>query len=64
MKSMLVMANCAKNYGSPIYQSLLESAGDATRHNSFHPFSIDLPTYMILSVTSIEEFPGDGYTLL
>ena len=25
---------------------------------------LDLPTYMILSVTSIEEFPGDGYTLL
>ena len=25
--------------------------------------SLDLPTYMILSVTSIEEFPGDGYSL-
>ena len=34
MKIMLVMTNCAKTYGSPIYQSLLENAGDATRHNS------------------------------
>ena len=38
MKIMLVMTNCAKNYGSPIYQSLLEIAGDATKHNSFTLF--------------------------
>ena len=31
---MLVVTNCGKNYASPIYQSLRENAGDATRLNS------------------------------
>ena len=38
MKIMLVMTNCAKNYGSPIYQSLLENAGDATRNKFYTLF--------------------------
>ena len=31
---MLVVTNCAKNYASPIFQSVLKNAGDATMHNS------------------------------
>ena len=27
---MLVVTNCAKNYASPIFQSVLQNAGDAT----------------------------------
>ena len=34
---MLVVTNCAKNYASPIYQSLPENGGDATMHNSLNP---------------------------
>ena len=37
MKIMLVVTNCAKNYASPIFQSVLENAGDATMHNSLNP---------------------------
>ena len=29
--------NCAKSYASPIFQSVLENAGDATMHNSLNP---------------------------
>ena len=86
---MLVVTNCAKNYASPIFQSVLENAGDATMHNSLNPLpyfpymhypgqgknwgllkslsylqTITLITYaanlhnrMILSETSIGEFP-------
>ena len=32
MKINLVVTNCAKNYASPIFQSLLEYADDATMH--------------------------------
>ena len=34
---MLVGTNCAKSYASPIFQSVLENAGDATMHNSLNP---------------------------
>ena len=34
---MLVVTNCAKNYASPIYQSLPENGVDATMHNSLNP---------------------------
>ena len=31
-KIILVVTNCAKNYASPIFQSLLENADDTTMH--------------------------------
>ena len=43
---MLVVTNCAKNYATPIYQSLLQNAGDATRHNSLTPL-LYFTTYTI-----------------
>ena len=37
MKIMLVVTNCAKNYASPIYQSLPENGGDATLPYMHYP---------------------------
>ena len=50
MKIMLVVTNCAKNYASPIYQSLPENGGDATMHNSLNP----LPYFPYMY------YPGQG----
>ena len=37
---MLVVTNCEKHYASPIYQSLMQNAGDATRHNFFNTLTL------------------------
>ena len=50
MKIMLVVINCAKNYASPMYQSLQENGGDATMHNSLNP--LPYVPYM--------HYPGQG----
>ena len=50
MKIMLVLTNCAKNYASPIFQSVLENAGDATMHNSLNT----LPYFLYMHC------PGQG----
>ena len=50
MKIMLVVTNCAISYASPIYQSLLEIAGDAKTHNSLNP----LPYFPYM------HYPGHG----
>ena len=47
---MLVVTNCAKNYASPIYQSLPENGGDATMHNSLN----SLPNFPYMY------YPGQG----
>ena len=46
---MLVVTNCTKHYATPIYQSLLQNAGDATRHDSLLklPYSISQHTRLI-----------------
>ena len=47
---MLVVTNCAISYASPIFQSLLEIAGDAKTHNSLNP----LPYFPYM------HYPGQG----
>ena len=47
---MLLATNCAKNYASSIFQSVLENAGDATMHNSLNP----LPYFPYM------HYPGHG----
>ena len=47
---MLVVTNCAISYASPIFQSLLEIAVDATMHNSLNP----LPYFPYM------HYPGQG----
>ena len=53
---MLVVTNCARNYASPIYESLIQTAGDATRHNSLTPL-LYFTTYMI---NLIHALPSSG----
>ena len=53
MKIMLVVTNCAISYASPIFQSLLEIAGDAKTHNSLNP----LPYFPYM------HYPGQGKNL-
>ena len=57
---MLVVTNCAKNYASPIYQSLPENGGDATMHNSLNP----LPCQSHICITLVRVKTGDKNSLL
>ena len=56
---MLVLTNCAKNYASPIFQRVLEKAGDATMHDSLNP----LP-YFHICITLVRVKNGDKISLL
>ena len=50
-KIILVVTNCAKNYASPIFQSLLENAGDAT---------ISIIPWIPFPISHICNYPGQG----
>ena len=59
MKIMLVVTKCAKNYASPIYQSLPENRGDATMHNFLNPLPISH-----ICITLVRVKTGDKICLL